>query len=619
MPTYSYEEPPDEPQVPGREGGYTYSEPTVTTKQDVARSAASALNTAVYSPIGQFGDYRDLMKAMGDWAFRKTGGTAEEKAQIEARRPSWLPPEPSSYLPSTADVKRTLGTDIYDYKAKTWPGAITGGVVGGIPATIMGGAASAREFLANLFRFGVAPGVTSTVAGKVAKEINPDFETPAEIAGQVLGQRGATKFISPNVIEHMEPQSRRAYANQVRQVEEEGIPVSAGARADDRSMRYKESEELPALKGRVDEAVTRAASRRVGNGRGGTYETGVFERDPTRGVNTLDTMLGELGNRFDTVSGRNVLHVDPQLGTDMLASQNHFTRTPGAYGDAAIAQMNRAQNHVRDLLQQNGPHPDTGLNFLTAEQYQRLRADYGRGARGSENPQVSEALHDFVHTIDEAMQRSLNRPVVGTPGVPRHETGGNPADAAVFPELRRDYRNALVVENAVKASNLAGARGHITPAALENAAATVMGRRAHERGYDDFAFAPAAKSVLHDMPDSGTKSRLGVDENVDKFTHFITDVPGFLLGYKYGGPYGAGSLEGLFGAHYGAAPLVKPIIKKAYNSYIASDLGQTHLGNQLMAEAPAGVRSLPGLLAIASRAGQPTEDYTYPPEGLLRR
>jgi hypothetical protein len=159
--------------------------------------------------------------------------------------------------------------------------------------------------------------------------------------------------------------------------------------------------------------------------------------------------------------------------------------------------------------------------------------------------QKSEALHAFVDMLDNTMERSIART--------------NPADAGAFPQARRDYKNALVIEDAAKTSNVAGAQGYITPAKLEAAAKKVYGARAHERGYDPFDWAPSAKAVLKVEPNSGTAHRMHVSDIINK----ITAATGALGGAALGSHTGAeGSTLGLLVGAYGAAPLIEPLVRK---------------------------------------------------------
>jgi hypothetical protein len=167
----------------------------------------------------------------------------------------------------------------------------------------------------------------------------------------------------------------------------------------------------------------------------------------------------------------------------------------------------------------------------------------------------------------------------------------NRADAGLFPQVRRDYKNALVVEDASKASNVAGAEGYITPAKLEAAAAKVYGRRAHERGHDPFDFAPSAKAVLKVEPDSGTAGHLRVHEMADKLAGAIGAMAGFGVGHHIV-PGSEGGVAGLLYGREGVAPLAAPFVRRAMNAAMLHPVGQAVLGNQILARpGAAGVLS----------------------------
>ena len=194
--TFTYEVPPPAA-VPGREEfSYEKEVPKVGIPEDIWRSARSAAVTAPFALPGQIGDYRDILGHLADYMTKKSG-----------QEPG---PRISSVLdifPNTADYKRLAGVgDKYDWQSQTLPGAIAGGVTGGTLMAGMGGApgvvtgaTSLPRYAADMFRFGAIPGVTSTLAGQTAKDINPELEPVGELLGGAGGAVVGKKALSPKL------------------------------------------------------------------------------------------------------------------------------------------------------------------------------------------------------------------------------------------------------------------------------------------------------------------------------------------------------------------------------------------------------------------------------------
>jgi hypothetical protein len=579
--------------------------PVVSTAEDVTRSAGAGLAGGTAGLVGGPGDVQEAIGKSGinEWLIKHTEGLGPAIAKKLGLPEDYFKSKKDYTLakgdigpirlPTTEETKKATGLNVFDYEPQTTAGQYTKAGAEFVPGALTGGARTVPELAANVARFGVAPGVAQEFVGKQLE--GTPFEKIGRIATAIGTSALTGKLISPNASKSPEA-SRAAYAGQVRRLDEEGIPVTAGERADLKGLRQAEDEANPqAYKDKL-EAVTRAATRQVGNGRGGTYETPVMLRE--QGNNTLDNMLTETGQRFENLSRANTLHPDAAMGQGMVDLRNHYSAIPGAYTPAVENALNGAATHVSDLLRSNGAHPVTGLTHLTGEQYQRIRSNLRAAARSAENPQHAAAMNDFVNLLDDAMERS----------VARH----NPLDAGAFPQARRDYKNALVVEDASKATNVAGAEGYITPAKLEAAAAKIYGRRAHERGHDPFDFAPAAKAVLKVEPNSGTAGRLAVHELADKFAGAIGAIAGSHVGSMIN-PGTEGSVQGLLYGREGLAPLVAPFARKGMEAALMSRPGQAVLGNQILAR--------PGTVgALRQRIRNPVTgewENTYSVPGLL--
>lgn len=548
--------------------------PQVSTAEDVGRSAVSGLANGAAGVAGGLGDARGLMDRFGDWIGEKMGYTPEqiEKSHGIHKMSDALLPQ----LPTTEQVKKITHADELDYEPRTTAGKFTKSAAEFVPGALTGGAGSARAAVANVARFGVLPGLASEGAGELAHAYAPEFEPAARIVAGMATPGAASRLISPNA-SHAPEASRALHARHVERLEQEGIPVSAGERADSADLRYTESQLDPEAYKAKNEAVTRAATRAVPG-----FETPVIEHGAG---GTVDRMLATTGQRFDDLSARNVLVPDHHMATDLMDLRQHYTTNPNLFDHGTVDALHAAADDVRDAMRTNGggvaPH-------LTGEQYQRIRSRINSAARSTESPQRAEALHAFVNVLDNGMERSIGRL--------------NPSDAGAWGAARRDYKNALVIEDASKSSRAGGSLNYITPASIESGAAKVYGRRAHERGHDPFDWAPAAKSVLKIMPDSGTSHRMSVEARV----HAAIDALGAVGGGAAGQVIGHGTEGGVYGLLLGekvANPLFAGTVRNAYGRFVHSRTGQRYLGNQVLAGEPGAV-SLPGLLTGVDAARQ---------------
>jgi hypothetical protein len=553
----------------------------VSTGEDLARSAGSGLVTGAAGIPGAPGDAQAILKSHNpfDWladkyrAFDPKQAAKNEALAGKMGRTSDLG-APIDF-PTTEEIKAKTGLSATDYTPQTEGGRITKGIATMVPGALTGGPRTGGGLAADLGRYAVAPALA--VEGIDKLDIPEPYKGPAKMLASITASALAGKAISPNA-SHAPEASREAYAGQVARLEQEGIPVSAGERADSRGLRIAEDELNPEHYKAKNEAVTRAATRVVPG-----FETPVINHGAG---GTIDTMLHTTGRRFDDLSARNTLVPDAGMGVDIMNLRREFTRNPNLYDAGVVKAVDGEANALRDAFATS--MRQTGQPALTGAQYQRLRSSVNTAARTTENPQKAQALHEFVSILDDGMERSIART--------------NPADAGAWGAARRDYKNALVIEDAGKSSRAAGSVNYITPASLESAAAKVYGRRAHERGYDPFDWAPAAKSVLKVEPNSGTAHRTHVSDYITGVTRAVGAGAGFAAGHAVGGG-SEGGVAGLLLGQDAGARLVDPAARAALRSLVHSGAGQAYLGNQLLAGRQ-GVRSIPGLLMAAEAARQ---------------
>jgi hypothetical protein len=138
---------------------------------------------------------------------------------------------------------------------------------------------------------------------------------------------------------------------------------------------------------------------------------------------------------------------------------------------------------------------------------------------------------------------------------------GNNADIDAFQLARRQWRNYLVLRNAMATGGEETARGLLTPGKLEQAAASGPNRTWYAHGLSDFTdLAKAGKAGMSKMPESGTAARAAI--------HVL---PALATSALMGG--------GVEGLAAGTAALAAPTIA---GRVLMSRPVQALVGNQLM-------------------------------------
>jgi hypothetical protein len=330
----------------------------------------------------------------------------------------------------------------------------------------------------------------------------------------------------------------------------EGIPQTAGQQTGSRGLKYAESTlgggRTSAALDAQSEAFTRAASHRIG------------EDSPHLDTGVINGARNRIGNDFNQIGARNNIPPDPQLTVDL----GNAVRT---YVDGVPIAAPGIQNIAQAIAQR-------GTNGITGAQYNAFRSRLSRLQRGTKDPQLQAAYGDLREALDDAMTRSMQR-------------AGNQADIDALATARQQWRNLIVLENAMASGPMAG-RGLLTPQHLENAAAAGVNRTWYARGLSDFSdLGKAARVGMEPMPESGTAARIGINA-----------VPAAIGGLVGGG--GAGAVGAAVGAVAGRVAAGRTLMSRPVQAY---------LGNQLMP----GRTQIPGKAATAGVAVGTNREQAY--------
>jgi hypothetical protein len=385
-------------------------------------------------------------------------------------------------------------------------------------AAVMGPGGVVRRLMSQA----VAPGVGAEAAGQYFE--GTKIEPYARLGGAVAG--ATVPGALARVANPMRPSIQRSEAGDV--LRGEGVNPTAGQETGSPILRALESP-FGGNNEQQLESLTAAAMRRAGEPGGRlTRQAG-------------DQMLDRIGQTFDDLAARNVGVNDRQFineGTGIVDRYRGLVSAP----NRAPAIDNYVQE-IGNALQQHGGQ-------LPGAVYQSLRSRMEATARGMTQTEGRNAVRDLRHALDDMMERSI--------------AANNPGDLGGWQEARRQYRNALPLEQAATSGGDAVAQGLLTPGKLSQAVTAVHGRRNRFRGQGEFSeLADAADALLRPLPNSGTPVR--------SFAAAIPAGIGAGLGTLAGSPAGPGGMAGggMIGAALGHALTGAAVNNPISQAYLA--------------------------------------------------
>jgi hypothetical protein len=195
---------------------------------------------------------------------------------------------------------------------------------------------------------------------------------------------------------------------------------------------------------------------------------------------------------------------------------------------------------------------------MSGAEYQNLRSEIGRDARGvSNNPNLQQSLYKLQGSLDDAAERSIAQT--------------NPADLGKWQDARQQYRNLLVLQNAGGKSGQDVAENIITPGNLKSSADSIYGKNAYARGEGAFSDLAKAGYILQPPKSSGTAENLAAQQ-------MHAGIPAILAGFAGAGAHAAGGGPEV-SIPAAAAGAAAPF---AVGKAMMSTPGQSYLANQLM-------------------------------------
>jgi hypothetical protein len=500
--------------------------------RDQALAGKKLPQVSAEPPAPEFtGPNQDLMSKAFTWGGSHLEGTPvigptlidwakKGRAAIQGMTPEEVDEEfadAKEANPTTAAIGNATGAVLPMLALSTVPGADRLlGAVGSTGARIATGAASG----------GVLSAADTAARGGDAGEIMKAGGLGALIGGglPIVGA-GVRRIMTPVPASAAKTASADVLAR-------EGVELTAGQRTGSQNLMFREAE----LGGK--------AARDFGERQADQFTSATLSRiganAPRATHDVLAQAADDIGRAFDDTAARNFIQPDQRMAADIQSAWRRFEGSTNPSTRPPVI-----QRIITDIYGKgNGAR-------MTGEWYKSTRSELGRLSK-SQNPELAEAARDLQHALDDAMERTIQQ--------------FNPADLGAWQEVRRLYRNLLVIEDAATRAGADSAEGIITPQALRSAAIK-QGKRTYARGQSDFVeLADAGVSSMPKLPNSGTPGRLGA-----KMLLPAGSVGGALLGNQ--------AMPGLTGTIGGG--ILGALFPKAVGSAMLSGPGRAYLGNQV--------------------------------------
>lgn len=508
---------------------------------DMAKSAGIGAAKGTIGLAGVIGDLQSAGPSFGKWIDAKLGFTTPKLTPEQEKFIAQYRHLGAGRLPTSDEIRKQVESVTGDfYQPKTTPGKYAETVGEFIPAAAIGpGGMGARIASA------VTGGLASEAAGQMTQ--GTSAEPWARLAGGVAGAM-APSMISRAITPVGISPERQKFVDTLRA---SGINPTAGQATGSEALKYAESSlgNAPGAGGRTAameaknlDALTAAVLSRAG------------ETANRASPDVINAMTARIGQQFEGLSARNTLIADQRMASDLID-------TAQKYVNATLPNMRASGKQniegiilgVVDDMRQSG-------GSMSGELYQATRSKLGtmaEAARGSD-PTLSRAIKGIQSSLDDAMERSI--------------AVSNPSDLGAWKATREQYKNMLVIKDAVGGAGGNAAEGLISPLQLRAAVAR-QNKDAYVKGRGELAeLARSAAAIMQPLPQSGTAPRA--------FAMAVPSALGAGAGALFGGGAGGASLGALAGSAIGAAA------PGMTGRVLMSAPMQAYLQNQLLTPSP---------------------------------
>lgn len=462
------------PQTPASESAKPGTDSTIV---DAIKSFGSGAVEGLTGLAGLPGDLQRMGLAALDKGARAFGYEGPEIGKIAEAAPPGL----GGLMPSSETMQHFAEKVVGEmHQPQTTAGEYARTAGHFAPAAVGGPGSLAQRALTRV----AVPAAFSETAGQVTK--GTEIEPYARVAGGIVG--AVVPSVAARVASPVRSASneRLAAAERLRQ---QGVTsITAGQATGSEALRGAESHlsALPGAGGRaaamreeVGEQYTRAVLRHAG------------EDAPRATPEVIDHAFTRIGQAFDDVASRTNMPLDRPLMNAIATAQSEYNLLVPASQRAPII-----HEIIDDIRGARAGAAGGAGPTLGGRAYMAYRSLLDRAARAArENPELSNALFSLRNALDDALGR-----------------GATTADLELLRGARRQYRNLLVVENAVTGAGEQTAAGLISPSQLR-AAVKNQNKRAYARGTADLAqLARDGEAVLKPLPQSGTPWRQATEK-----------------------------------------------------------------------------------------------------------
>lgn len=255
-------------------------------------------------------------------------------------------------------------------------------------------------------------------------------------------------------------------------MKKEGVPLTGGQASMNKRAMFMESQmggqAAQAFQEKQLRAFTKAALKSAG------------VADDIANAEVLQKAYDDAGKRFAALAAVTKPRITAPIYQDMLKVVDDYAQLKGTPAPLLEKQVQR----IGDMAANNG-------GALTGEQYKTLITDLRKYAEETTDLELKTGLSELREIVDDAVEQSV---------------GGKTREA--WRKLRAQYRNLIVVTDAVSGGGDMALQGIIDPVSLNNAVRGNVGRRNYAKGYGDLnELSRAGRLVMPKLPDSGTASR----------------------------------------------------------------------------------------------------------------
>lgn len=256
-------------------------------------------------------------------------------------------------------------------------------------------------------------------------------------------------------------------------MKKEGIPLTGGQASSSKQAMYMESQmggqSALAFQEKQLRKFTKAALKYAG------------VSDDIANPEVLRKAYEEAGDKFAALASVTKPRITNPIYQDMLKVVDGYADLKGTPAPLLEKQVERI-----------GKMAASGGGELTGQQYKTMITDLRKAAENTTDIELKNGLSELREILDDAVEQSV---------------GGKTREA--WQKLRAQYRNLIVVTDAVAGGGDMALQGIIDPVSLNNAVKNNVGRRNYAKGYGDLnELSRAGRLVMPKLPDSGTASRV---------------------------------------------------------------------------------------------------------------